>query len=186
MMMNTMIQDLNTAYERVTKINPDIAGEVYLDTLERINKGVGQDFKADHYFFKVFKLKSRSTPKEKGRNNYKEVNMVAIDIDFEDEALPKGCVSDVVASKIDTGYEEVEERVSLLETVRKLKDEVELNELHLSELVEALESKFEEQVEASILSEITLSRFINIPEICELLKEALQFKGALSLLQQYC
>ena len=77
-------------------------------------------------------------------------------------------------------------RVSLLETVRKLKDEVELNELHLSELVEALESKFEEQVEASILSEITLSRFINIPEICELLKEALQFKGALSLLQQYC
>ena len=30
--------------------------------------------------------------------------MVAIDIDFEDEVLPKGCVSDV-ASKIDTGYE---------------------------------------------------------------------------------
>ena len=40
MMMNKMVQDLNTAYERVTKINPDIAGEVYLDTLERINKGV--------------------------------------------------------------------------------------------------------------------------------------------------
>lgn len=180
----TQMELANSAYQRVYKRNPDIAGEVYADTLERINRGVSESFRADYYFFKVFKLKNSATPREKGRNNFKEVNMVSIDLETDTNCTPKGTISDVVALEIDEGFEEVDNRVSLIETMAKLRDEVELNNLPFDDLVDALQQRLEDS-EDRIISEVALSTFVTIPEISELLLETLKFEGALKALISY-
>lgn len=176
----TQIEMATEAYKRLFKYNPDIAGEAYASTLERITKGVSEDFRADFYFAKVFKLKRYATPKEKGRNNLKEVNLFSIDLEGDSMATPYGCIADTVACEVDEGFEEVDERISLKENVLRLKDEVELNNLGFDTLLEALENRFEDPFTA-----VTLSSYITIPEISELLMETLQYTGALEVLKQY-